>query len=867
MPIVMQKEKYTDSRIFGMMNPLLAGWFRKRFGTFTEPQLYAVPNIHFRINTLISAETGTGKTLSAFASILSELITLSEKGKLEDRVYCVYISPLRALNNDIKRNLLEPLDEIKESAKQEGKDINIRVAVRTGDTPQSERSKMLAKPPHILITTPESLAIILNAPKFKNSFAEAEWVIVDEIHSLAENKRGVHLSLSLERLQRISPGMCRIGLSATIAPLREVASFLAGNANGKERDCRIVDVSFIKKTDLKVISPLSSFTSATTGAIHEALYSTLHQLLQQHRTTLVFTNTRSATERVVHYLKEKFPDKYNDTNIGAHHSSLGRELRMSVENRLKEGKLKVVVCSTSLELGIDIGYIDLVVLLGSPKSISRAIQRIGRSGHRLHDTVKGRIIVLDREDLVECAVMLKCVLDKEIDRIRIPQNCLDVLAQHIYGIAIDSKIHINELYRLLKGSYCYRKLSRKDFNDVIGYLSGEHTSLETRHVYAKIWHDTETGMIGKRGKTARIIYMTNIGTIPDEARIKVKIGESIIGTIDEGFLERLHKGDVFVLGGQTYEFRYTRGMTAQVTAAYKRPPTVPSWFSEMLPLSFDLALEIGRFRKLMRERLAAGKTKKEVLAFLSRYLHLDRNAAEAIYDYFTSQHRYLEIPDNGKIIVERYKEGDINHVVFHALYGRKANDALSFAYGYALSRIMHKDVEITLNDNGFMFSSNSSMPVERAIKAVNSSSLKEILERAVKDTEILSRRFRHCATRALMILRSYKGRTKTAGRQQMGARFLLAAVRRIGEDFVILREAKREVLEDAMDIESAAKVVQGIEEKLVKVKMVSSGLPSPFAWNIAVQGYMDLMKMEDRLEFIKRMHAEIQERIKAKKGS
>lgn len=858
--IEIQEEKHEGEQIFKLLNPMMANWFKKKFGTFTEPQLYAIPNIHYRQNTLVSAETGTGKTLSAFTAILSELLNLSEANQLEDKIYCVYISPLRALSNDIERNLKEPLDEIKEAASKHGKKLGIRVAVRTGDTTQSERSKMLRKPPHILITTPESLAIILTAPKFRENLRGTQWVIVDEIHSLAENKRGVHLSLSLERLQRLAPGFCRIGLSATVSPLKEVAHYLVGNEHGEPRNCKIVDVSFLKKLDLKVISPLNSFTNASSQNIQEALYSTLHDLVKQHRTTLIFTNTRSATERVVHNLKDKFPTEYG-ANIGAHHSSLSREMRLNVEERLKRGELKCVVCSTSLELGIDIGYIDLVILLGSPKSIARAIQRIGRSGHQLHTTVKGRIIVLDRDDLVECAVMLKSALDKKLDKIRITQNATDVLAQHIFGIAIEDKIHVDDLYKLVKQSYCYKDLPRIDFNETIEYLAGMYTSLETRHVYAKIWMDEETGMIGRRGKTARIIYMTNIGTIPDEAKIKVKIGEATIGTIDERFLERLHKGDVFVLGGQTYEFKFTRGMTAQVVAAYQRPPTVPSWFSEMLPLSFDLALEIGRFRKLMEQKLKAGEKKGKMVPFLMEYVHLNEKAAEALYEYFYEQFKFLEIPNNGKIIIERFREEGRTNLVFHALYGRKTNDALSFAYGYALSKIMRHDVEITMNDNGFMLSGTDKMPIEKALTAVNRKDLRRILEFAINNTEILSRRFRHCATRSLMILRSYKGRTKSAGRQQMSSRLLLSAVRRISNDFVILKEARREVLEDAMDIASAEKVIEGVEAKQIKTKLLDSAFPSPFAWNIAMQGHMDTMRMEDRLAFIKRMHEKVMERI------
>ncbi|AJF59755.1 MAG: ATP-dependent helicase Lhr and Lhr-like protein helicase [archaeon GW2011_AR10] len=867
MAITFQKEKYSDAEIFRALNPLLSQWFKEKFRAFTEPQRYAILNIHHRENTLISAETGTGKTLAAFSAIISELLNLSQGNQLEEKVYCLYISPLRALNNDIHRNLMVPLGEIEEILKKEKKNqTGVRVAVRTGDTTTSERAKMLRKPPHILITTPESAAILINSPKFRENMRGIKWCIVDEIHALAENKRGVHLSLTLERMQRLSPEMCRVGLSATIAPLEEEAAFLAGMKNEKDtRDCKIVDVSFLKKMDLKVISPLPSFIDITQQQIHDSLYSQLDKLIQDHKTSLIFTNTRSATERVVHHLKEKFPERYSEVSIGAHHSSLSREHRLRIENKLKNGELKVVVSSTSLELGIDIGFIDLVVLLGSPKSVARAIQRMGRSGHQLHEKVKGRIIVLDRDDLVECSVLLKSAMEKKIDRILIPKNCIDVLAQHIYGIAIEEPIQIDELFRLVRKSYCFSKLSRLDFNETIDYLAGKYTSLEIRHVYGKIWLDEETGMVGKRGKMARIIYMTNIGTIPDEARITVKIGEQKIGTIDEGFLVRLKKGDVFVLGGQSYEFKFSRGMTAQVTAAYKRPPTVPSWFSEMLPLSFDLAAEIGRFRKLMEEKFKAGRSRKEILEFINSYLYVEKNAAEAIFEYFHEQFLYSETPHLNKLLIEQFHDEDgKNNLVFHSLFGRRTNDALSVAYAYAISKLMHKDVELSMNDNGFMISSYSKMPLDVALKAVKSSELYLLLERAIDKTEVLQRKFRHCAARSLMILRSYKGKTKTAGRQQMSARLLISAVKRISNDFPILKEARREVLEDSMDIQHAIEVVKAVEEGKIIVKKIQTDFPSPFAANIALQGRMDLMRVEERLEFLKRVHAKIEERIKEK---
>jgi ATP-dependent Lhr-like helicase len=861
MPIEFQKEKYSDAQIFASMHPLLSEWFKETFGSFTEPQRYAILNIHSMQNTLITAPTGTGKTLAAFAAILNELITLAEINRLEDKVYCIYISPLRALSNDIERNLNEPLRAIKEKAKKLGKRINIRVAVRTGDTPTSKRASMLAKPPHILITTPESIAILLNAPRFREHLKEAKWLIIDEIHALAENKRGVHLSLSMERLQRLNPELCRIGLSATIAPIMEVAKFLVGLKNEKEfRDCKIVDVQFAKGLDIVVLSPIKDMINVTQEEIQEKLYTKLDELIRQHKTTLVFTNTRSATERVVNHLKERFPGRYEGV-IGAHHSSVSREKRLSIEERLKKGKLKAVVCSTSLELGIDIGYIDLVVLLGSPKSISRALQRIGRSGHRLHDTIRGRILVLDRDDLVECTILTKCAKEKKLDKIHIPTNCLDVLAQHIYGIAIAEKIHERELFQLIRRSYCYKDLPKKDFNEVLSYLAGEYSSLETRHVYGKIWYDKETGFIGRRGKFARVIYMTNIGTIPDEAKVKVKIGRETIGYLDEAFLERLRKGDVFTLGGEKYMFLYSRGMTIQVKPAEKIPPTIPNWVSEMLPLSFDLACEIQRFRKLLAEKFQLGKKKEDIIRFIQEYAYCNRFTAETIYNYFYQQHRYAKIPHADLLLVEQIKDTEGNHVVFHTLYGRRVNDALSRALAWIMSKLTSADIMVSINDNGFILTSDRKMPVENALSVLQKSDLAVVLKQALEDSEILKRRFRHCATRALMILRQYKGYEKSVAKQQRSSSLLINAVRRIDPDFCILREARREVMEDSMDLENARKVIDWIREGKIKVEKIQLPYPSPFAFNIFAMGRSDLIRIDNRLNFIKRMHAKVLEKI------
>jgi len=403
--VLFMNEPHPDKLTKETMHPIFMKWFFNKFKEFSEPQRYSIYNIHCRINTLVSAPTGSGKTLSAFGAVLNELIDHSEKGTLQDKIYCVYVSPLRALSNDIHKNLIEPLSEMEEIAE---KKFGIRVAVRTGDTSSSEKSKMLKKPPHILITTPESLAIMLASTKFVEHLKQVEWMIVDEVHALADNKRGVHLSLCMETLSYLAPHVTRVGLSATVAPIEDIAAYLVG----PNKDCKIVDVQYLKKLDLKVICPVKDLIGTEHEIMHAEMYRVIDKLIQENKTTLIFTNTRSATERVVDHLKNKFPKNYSD-NIGAHHGSLSKNLRQNLENRLRKGELKVVVCSTSLELGIDIGYIDLVICLSSPKSVARLLQRAGRAGHKLHDTVKARIIVMDRDDLVECSVMLKSAIEKK----------------------------------------------------------------------------------------------------------------------------------------------------------------------------------------------------------------------------------------------------------------------------------------------------------------------------------------------------------------------------------------------------------------------------------------------------------------------
>lgn len=856
-----QTKTYSKKAIYKKLHPWVRQWFDENFDDFTPAQKQAIVEIHNKKNILISSPTGSGKTLTAFLSIISKLVTLSQKEELTDNVYCIYISPLKALDNDIEKNLEEPLKGIEKIA---GRELGIRKAVRTGDTSQYQRQKMLKKPPHILITTPETLSILLVAPKFREKLSHVKYVIIDEIHSLADNKRGVHLSLSLERLHHLIGGFTRIGLSATVSPLEEVAKFLVGYEYGIERDCLVASINYLKELDMEVISPVSDIVLADSEDTRLATYDILDDLIQENKTTLIFTNTRSGTERFVYNLKTMYPSHYNSNNIMAHHSSLSKEVRLETENKLKNGELKCVISSTSLELGIDIGYIDLVVLINSPKSVSRALQRIGRSGHRLHEKSKGKIIVTDRDDLVECSVLLKDAKEGKIDKINIPKNCLDVLAQHIYGMAIENPWDIDYAYDVIRKSYCYKDLTRDEYEDVLSYMAGEYSELEERYVYAKIWIDYKENTFGKRGKLARALYSTNIGTIPDSSGVLVKCDGKTVGKIEEDFMERLKKGDTFVLGGNTYRFNYGKGMTINVSPA-SGPPTIPSWFSQQLPLSFDLAMDIQRFRAHMDSKFQYRRSKEEIMEFIHEYLYVDDFAANSIYEYFVEQYKYAKIPSNRKMLIEYYTGfGGKKFVIFHSLFGRKVNDALSRATAYLVAKRYNANVTISISDNGFYLSSDGKIGGLESFRELTPENFRNILTQSLSKTETLASRFRHCAGRSLMTLRRYKGKSKSVGRQQVRGKILLKFVEEMDDNFPILSEARRETLEDYMDVENAENVIQWIANEEMEIKVINTVIPTPFAFNLVSQGYLDVLNQNDKAEFTKRMHKAVLDKIKSK---
>ena len=871
--------------------PYVKEWFNEQFVGLSPPQRYSFELIHENENSLICAPTGSGKTLSAFLAVLNDLFQMGDKGELDDEIYAVYVSPLRALNNDIQRNLEDPLEGIKEKAEEMGYDVpEVRSSVRTGDTTDKEKSQQLKNSPHILITTPESLGIVLDSPKLKEKLRNARYIITDEIHSLSENKRGVHLSLSYERLEEMAnTSPTRIGLSATQAPIDEIAKYLVGyeadievgkketeydpvnssdiasDEDYETRGCTIVDVAASKEIDLETVSPVRDLIHTPPDEINEAMYDQIHNYVQEHESTIIFTNTRSATERVVNNLKDRFPDYYED-NIGAHHSSMSREVRLEVEEKLKKGEMKVGVTSTSLELGVDIGAVDLVLQLGSPKGVARGIQRIGRSGHKIGKKAKGKMIVTDRDDAMECSVLTKCAKEDELDRIQIPTNALDVLAQHIVGMACNHRWDIDHAYNVIRKSYNYRHLNHEDFEAVMKYLAGEY-ELEDQNVYRKIWKNEKRGLFGRSGKMTRVIYMTNIGTIPDESGYDVETrgNKNYIGTLDEEFLDRLTKGDIFTLGGSTYEFKYAKGMKVFVDPKPNASPTVPSWYSERLPLSYDLGLKIGRFRQQVGKQIAMGAGDDDIVQWIMHNYYLDEDTAWAIYGYVKEQHQFTgEVSTHEDIIVEKYIDDDgKQNFIFLTIYGRRVHDALARILAHLLQKRIGSNIGMVIDDNGFILvTPRRPVDLERLIDQLIDCEAEKELRNAVKKTELMKRRFRHVGGRSLMILRNYQGNSKTVGQQQMKGHFLLSTIRdQYGEDFPMIKETYREIMEDAMDIQHAEEVIEGLDSGEITYELRDTSIPSPFSHNLLLQGSTDVVKMEDKKERLQKLHQQVMDRI------
>ena len=817
----------------------------------------AVPLISKKENVLVSSPTGSGKTLTAFLSILNDFFRIHREGELETGVHAIYVSPLKALANDIDRNLKQPLDEMIELAEGLGIDIpEISVAVRSGDTSLKERARMVRKPPHILITTPESLGLLLSSKKFRGHFQKTRYIILDEIHDLANNKRGTHLSLSVERLAQIfEKEPVRIGLSATQAPIEDIAGFLGGYSGGKPRPVNIVDVKERKHLDLRVICPVDNLTLHSTEVINSKMYDLLVDLVNDHRTTLIFTNTRAGTESIAMQLQERGVEK-----LAAHHGSLSKEMRLDVEEKLKAGEMDVVISSTSLELGIDIGYVDLVVQIGSPKSIAKGLQRIGRAGHALRAISKGRLVVFDSDDLIECAVLVRSAYGGHIDRVSVPEKATDVLAQSIIGMSLDRNWDSDEMYELVTSAYPYRNLSKPDFLEVLDFLGGD--SLENHGVYPKIWYDKKLKEIGiKRG--SRQIYNMNIGTIPQEINYAVVLeGRGVqLGNLSEKFVENLSKNDIFVLGGRTYQFLETKRSTVVVKDGLGRKPTVPSWSGEMLPRSFDLSEAVGKFRAEVEERI--GEPEENIIDWLEEEFRLDKGAAKTIISHLDEQKKITGfVPSDKNLMIEGYIDNrGRSGAIFHFPFGRRVNDALSRAFAYQLGKEIGSSVRISLSDDAFLLTFPNRMAIEGLVERLMPEELEPLLRKAIKNTEIFAQRFRHCANRSFMVLRNYKGREISLPRQQLRTSQVLEAINEV-DSFPMLEEAYREILYDAFDIKNAQLVINEIKEGTRKIGYRGyEPIPSPLSHSLILSGLSDIVLMEDRSALLRELHAQVLGRV------
>ena len=873
-----------DADVLERLDPAVRDWWVEQFGAFvpenggffTPPQREAIPLVHEGRNTLVCAPTGSGKTLASFTAIIDELFDRERNGGLDNAVYCLYVSPLKALANDVHRNLTAPLDGIRERLADRGASTEVRHAIRHGDTDDAERRRMLSETPHILTTTPETLAILLNSPKFREKLRSVEYVVVDEIHALAANKRGTHLSVSLERLERLADGSpTRIGCSATVEPLDTMADFLVGCEDGTPRDCEVVDARFAREFDLEVDCPVDDLVGTPGEVVRDRFYERLHGLVADHTNTLVFTNTRSGAERTLQALRGRFD--YDESNSACHHGSLSADRRDAVEAGLKAGDFDVVTTSTSLELGVDMPHVDLVVQVGSPKSVAALLQRVGRAGHQVGQVVEGRVIALDRDDLVESAVMVRKAEAGFVDRVFVPENAYDVAAQHVYGMAINAIRREREVRETLRRAYPYRHFSDAEFETLFRYLTADYEGLAERNVYAKIWRDTNDPpdgdhhhpdfpvgepLIGKRGRLARMIYLTNVGTIPDSfsCDVFVRGGDEWVGELDEDYLDTLDPGDVFVIGGERFEFRYRRGSKVYVDRTSARP-TVPSWYSERLPLSYDLARELLAFQRDLLARRESGGV-PAVRDWL-RESSLSERAVRSLTRLYDQQVAFagpesVSTPDRIAVEEERDRGEYRRRYYVHTLYGRRFNDGLSRLLAAACASESNASVTVAVADNGFVLS----MPLNRRVDAagllrgLDPAAARADLRAALRGTDLRQRYFRIDATRSLMILKRYKGHEKSAARQQVESETLLSLADDL-DDFAVVEETDRELLEDKLHVSGIEAVLERIQEGAIEVVERTVETPTPRAFGLATLAATDTVLAEDESAALREFHERV----------
>jgi ATP-dependent helicase Lhr and Lhr-like helicase len=853
-------------------HPLVAEWFVQRFGTPTEPQEQGWPHILAGRTTLISAPTGSGKTLAAFLACIDRLVRKALAGDLSDRTEVLYVSPLKALGNDIQKNLEIPLGEILALAGERGLLMpEIRTAVRTGDTLAHERRAMLKRPPHILVTTPESLYILLTADKSRAILRDVETVIVDEIHAVADDKRGAHLTLSLERLEALThTPPVRIGLSATQKPIEEVAHFLTGNGRP---DPVIVNIGHKRHLDLAVEVPPMPLGPIASNEMWDAIYDRLVALVEQHRSTLVFVNTRRLAERIAHQLGERMGEE----NVAAHHGSLSRKLRLAAEKKLKEGQVRVLVATASLELGIDVGTVDLAVQINSCRAIAVALQRVGRSGHWRGAVPKGRFFATTRDDLVENAALVRAIRQGDLDRLIIPESPLDVLAQQVVAACSAEEWREDEMFALVRRAYPYRNLKRETFDAILEMLS-EGIAARRGRYGAYVHRDRVNGKLRAR-RGSRLAAITSGGAIPDNSLYTV-VAEpdgAVVGTVDEDFAVESNRGDIMLLGNTSWMIHRieTNAGRVLVQDAHGAPPSVPFWRGEAPARTQELSAHVGELREKISQMLphtspvGFSATQPDVasaVSWLKEECGLDNSGAEQAIEYILQGRAVLgEVPTQSTVIAERFfDEGGGMQLVIHAPFGGRINKAWGLALRKRFCRGFNFELQAAATDNGLniALAEQHSFPLGDVFHFLQANTVQPILEQAALDSPIFGTRWRWDANRALALLRFQSGKKVPAQIQRMRSDDLLASVfpdaaacfeniegdRQI-PDHPLVGEVMKDVLTEAMDVEGLKSLLRGMAAGQIRVVAVDTPVPSQFSHEILnanPYAYLDDAPLEER---------------------
>jgi ATP-dependent Lhr-like helicase len=862
-----------------LFQPAVSEWFEKSFQTPTGVQTQAWASLKSAQNTLIAAPTGSGKTLAAFLSAIDDLIRQGIEGKLEQGTQIVYISPLKALSNDIERNLQFPRKGIQEHLQKAGlPPVDIRVMVRTGDTPASERANMVKNPPHILVTTPESLYLLLTSVNGRKMLGTVHTLIIDEIHALVGDKRGSHLSLSVERLESlVKRKLHRIGLSATQKPVEQVARFLVGNTADGKLNCTIVDTGHARKLDLSIEIPSSPLTAVMANEVWTEIYDRLIYLINTHETTLIFVNTRRLAERLAHNLNERL----GAGHVLAHHGSMSKELRFDAERKLKSGTLKALVATASMELGIDVGSIDLVCQIGSPRSIAAFLQRVGRSGHSVNKTPKGKLFPLTSDELVDCAAIMDAIQHGELDRIIMPEKPIDVLAQQIVAESACEEYPEAELYALVTKAWPYRDLTRAEFDEVITMLSEGFTSRNGRRA-AYLYHDAVNERIKAR-KGARLTAIMSGGAIPDnfEYDVMLEPGNVFLGTLNEDFAIESIPGDIFKLGNNSWKILRIEKGKVRVEDAAGQPPNIPFWLGEAPGRTKELSFAVSRLREEVANRLSlvdlealatdphaltTESWKKDAMEWLVNEKKIAFAAADQLVDYLGAAMASLKVmPSQNTIVMERFFDdaGDM-HLVIHSPFGSRINKGWGLALRKRFCRKFNFELQAAANDNAIILSlgSTHSFPLEEVFGYLSPETVREVLIQAMLDAPMFGIRWRWNASRALAVIRRRADHKVPAQLQRMQSEDLVAQVfpdqlaclenipgEREVPEHPLVKQTIHDCLYEAMDIEGLESLLRKIKNREVQLVARDLKEPSPLAAEIVnarPYAFLDDAPLEER---------------------